>query len=248
MKTNLCLNCGKEVTGKYCSYCGQKSSVHRFSLRNFVLHDFIHGIFHLDSGILFTVKSLFRRPGHFTREYIDGKRVKYFNAFTLIVIVLSIGYIISQYAAIDPFGFDFNKDMEVSGYKKVVKNYSKLVTLLGIPLYALCTYLFYRRAKKNFAEHLVLNTYLLCGTLIIELINKLLMLSDNIKVVTIIVEIILTLETVYYVWFLYQFFSVFGYKKWLLILRCLFVAHFIQFLLMNNIIPFVINKIGTYLG
>ena len=51
-----CLNCANELSGKYCSECGQKADTHRITFRNFVSHDLLHGTFHIEKGILFTAK------------------------------------------------------------------------------------------------------------------------------------------------------------------------------------------------
>ncbi len=70
-----CLNCEHSIAEKYCSCCGQKTSTHRYSLKHFVEHDFVHGVWHVDKGIVFTIKELFTRPGHSVREFILGKEL-----------------------------------------------------------------------------------------------------------------------------------------------------------------------------
>lgn len=94
--TNNCLNCNEELVGKYCSNCSQPASTHRFSLSHVFKHDFVHGIFHFDKGFFFTIKELFTRPGHSIREYVKGKRVKHFNYFATVLLLLTIIYFVKN--------------------------------------------------------------------------------------------------------------------------------------------------------
>jgi hypothetical protein len=48
-----CLNCGAELTGPYCSECGQHAHVHRTLAAFF--HDFAHGVLHFEGKIWRTV-------------------------------------------------------------------------------------------------------------------------------------------------------------------------------------------------
>ena len=88
MTIKNCLNCEKEVTDKYCSGCGQKTDTHRISFKNFILHDILHGTFHIEKGILFTAKEALLRPGKAALDYIEGKRIKYYNVFYLVLITI----------------------------------------------------------------------------------------------------------------------------------------------------------------
>ncbi|RZL57754.1 MAG: DUF3667 domain-containing protein, partial [Pedobacter sp.] len=92
-----CLNCNSEVIKNYCANCGQKLSTHRYSLKHFVEHDFVHGVWHVDKGVLYTIKELFTRPGNSVREFIQGKRARLFNFVTLIVLILAISGLLAPY-------------------------------------------------------------------------------------------------------------------------------------------------------
>ena len=96
--TDNCLNCGNPIIDKFWSKCGQRTTVHKYSLKHFVEHDLIHGIWHVDNGILFTIKELFTRPGHSIREFINGKRVGYFSFVTLLLLILGISHFLAEYA------------------------------------------------------------------------------------------------------------------------------------------------------
>lgn len=80
-----CLNCGTVHQGRYCHECGQSSATKRFTIKE-VLHSISKTIFKADRGFFFTVFSLFRSPGDTINNYVEGKRVKYFPPFPLLVI------------------------------------------------------------------------------------------------------------------------------------------------------------------
>lgn len=98
--TENCLNCGNSVTDKYCATCGQKTTVHKYSLKHFIEHDLIHGIWHVDNGILFTLRELFTRPGHSIREFINGKRVGYFSFVTMLLLILGVSHFLGEDALV----------------------------------------------------------------------------------------------------------------------------------------------------
>jgi len=240
--TNNCLNCNKEIVEKFCSNCSQATSTHRFSLSHVFQHDFIHGIFHFDKGFFYTVKELFTRPGHSIREYVQGKRVKHFNYFSTIIILITIGYFLKKWAKVDATVLYEDKKI-VEGLLKVLKDYSKITVFLNIPIISFVSYLFLKKSKQNYIENLVLNMYLLCGTLIISLILTIsLIFSDNKDFLISVNYLATVLTLLYVVIFYYQYFSVFNLKKYQLIIRVIIIA--ILYLLIKQITNNILNTIG----
>jgi hypothetical protein len=84
-----CKNCGSTLTGKFCQNCGQKADIHRITFKH-LLHEFFHALTHADKGFLFLVKEMTTRPGYVVQEYLDGKRKKYFNPLSFLVIAAAI--------------------------------------------------------------------------------------------------------------------------------------------------------------
>lgn len=240
--THKCLNCNKEISGKFCSNCGQAASTHRFSLSHFFQHDFIHGIFHLDKGFFYTIKELFTRPGHSIREYVQGKRVKHFNYFTTIILLITIGYFMKKWAKVDgSILYDDKKTIE--GLLKVLKDYSKITVFLTIPIISFFSYLFFKKSKQNYTENLVLNLYLLCGTLTISLLlTTCLIFSDNKDFLILVNYFASVLTFLYVVIFYYQYFSVFDLKRYKLIIRVIFIS--ILYLVTKQITNDILNIIG----
>lgn len=238
--TNNCLNCNNEIEGKFCSNCSQSTSTHRFSLSHVFQHDFIHGIFHFDKGFFYTIKELFTRPGHSIREYVQGKRTKHFNYFAVIILLITIGHFLKKWTILDGLAV-YDKTM-VAGLYKVLKDYSKITIFLPVPIIAFASYLLFKKSKQNYTEHLVLNLYLLCGCLIISFTLLIFMIFSDNKDLLLNVNFLLTVLTLLYIIiFYYQYFSVFGFKKYQLIIRVIIITilYFLTKQTTNNILNII---------
>jgi len=71
-----CLNCGTELKGPFCYFCGQPD---RNFMRFFpvLLRDLMEDLFDLDSRFMRTMKPLLFKPGRLTRDYMEGRRFRY---------------------------------------------------------------------------------------------------------------------------------------------------------------------------
>lgn len=240
--TNKCLNCNKVIEGKFCSNCSQSTSTHKFSLQHVFHHDFIHGIFHFDKGFFYTIKELFTRPGHSIREYVQGKRVKHFNYFATIILLITIGYFIKKWTIIDATIL-YEDKKTVSGLLKILKNYSKITIFLHIPIITFFSYILFKKSKQNYTENLVLNFYMLCGTLAISLILLISMIfTDNKAFLVFINDLAIVLTFFYVIIFYYQYFSVFYLKKNQLIIRVIIIG--ILYILTKQVTNNILNIIG----
>jgi hypothetical protein len=82
MTNSNCLNCGKKLTDKFCSGCGQKADTKRITFKNLLYNDVIQGVFNLELGILYTAKQALLRPGQAALDYIAGKESVFTTSFT----------------------------------------------------------------------------------------------------------------------------------------------------------------------
>ena len=71
-----CHNCGAAVDYHFCAVCGQETKLHVPSASEFI-HEFVGHYVALEGRLWKTLAGLLFRPGFLTREYIEGRRVRY---------------------------------------------------------------------------------------------------------------------------------------------------------------------------
>jgi hypothetical protein len=168
MKQAICLNCNEPTEKHFCANCGQKTHTHRITLKHFLLHDLLHGIWHLEKGILFTIKEAFMRPGQAALDYISGKRIRYYNVFYLSLLVIATSLLLNHlYDNIRP-----NENQPVDDTINVtlfIKNNLKLILLSFVPILGFSAFIVFRKLKLNIAEHFIISGIGLLGMLLMSL-------------------------------------------------------------------------------
>jgi len=93
---NECLNCGVplDIIDKYCHNCGQINTTKKLSFKDF-FNEFFASIFSYDSRLTNTIVALLFKPGFVSKEYIEGKRVRYANPFRFYLSVSILFFIVS---------------------------------------------------------------------------------------------------------------------------------------------------------
>ncbi len=177
MSSKQCLNCGNELSNKFCCQCGQKADTHRITVRHFIEHDLLHGVFHIEKGILFTVKETFTRPGKAAMDYINGKRISYYNIFYLLLLLVGFNLLVMHY---------IKEFSDTAGVLKADKDGVKILNFINanikylilsfIPLFAFNGWLMFRRLRLNIAEHHIVSGFVLLGCALIALVYNLLLL------------------------------------------------------------------------
>lgn len=152
-----CKNCNQTFQGHYCNNCGQSAETHKLDI-HFLWHDLQHGLLHFDKGILYSAKKLYTEPGTTIREYIEGKRVRHFKPFSLVIILATIYGLLCHFFDIKLIvtGDNLNK---IQHYNEWTTSHFAWITLLTIPFYTIGTYVFFRKQGYNFIELLIQNTF-----------------------------------------------------------------------------------------
>lgn len=89
-----CANCGAALADRYCGRCGQDSHV-SLSFGHF-LHEFMEGMFHVDSSFWRTLRALVTRPGFLTEQYLAGKRRAYSPPFRSYLVISIVYFIVAS--------------------------------------------------------------------------------------------------------------------------------------------------------
>jgi len=82
-----------EVSGKYCSNCGEVLKTDDLSV-NYFLKDAFHEIADVDSKFIRTIKYLMTRPGFLTLELLRGKRNVYIKPFRLYATLVVAHFLV----------------------------------------------------------------------------------------------------------------------------------------------------------
>ncbi|TAM97673.1 MAG: DUF3667 domain-containing protein [Chitinophagaceae bacterium] len=89
---NICLNCGAEVSGRFCSECGQENREPRESFGELLYH-FFSDFTHFDSKFFTTIKDLVIHPGFLTTQYLEGKRMRYLHPIRMYIFISFLFFI-----------------------------------------------------------------------------------------------------------------------------------------------------------
>jgi hypothetical protein len=233
----ICANCNGPVDTNFCPSCGQKNNVHRITAGH-VLHEGFHSITHTDRGFLLLVKELITRPGFLAKEYIEGKRKRYFNPLSFLVISSALfAYVGNATGYMDtlmgggraraggrPISDEWKEVFQITSHS------GKWLTLLFIaPLFAFLSWLFFMRKKYNYAENFVLHSFIFGEAALLRLlifIPLFLLIPQKTTVLNLFVyeAIFLTFLTVAYKQFYQQHLLLIILK--VVLIRVLFVALF----------------------
>lgn len=177
MHPTNCLNCATMLTAddRYCPSCGQKADTHRLSMSH-IWHDLVHALTHADKGILFTTGLLATRPGVVAREYVIGKRKKYFNPFSYLAIIVGIYLIANSFfkpfsQPMDDFRPPSSAKTEAQKKKfqainerrhkfgEFMNHRVNIVLFVSTPFIAFILWMLFRRKGFHYAEHLSTMAY-----------------------------------------------------------------------------------------
>lgn len=91
----VCKNCETRFTGHYCPNCGQavKDYDKPFS---FIFYNFLGDFFAFDTRFFRTLGALIIKPGFLTKEYFEGRRVRYAPPFRVYIFLSFILFLLLQ--------------------------------------------------------------------------------------------------------------------------------------------------------
>ncbi|RXG13244.1 DUF3667 domain-containing protein [Leeuwenhoekiella aestuarii] len=167
-----CKNCHHEFKGNFCPVCGQHSQIQRIKLQ-YIFKDLSLGLFNVDSGFWYTIRALYWRPGYVVKDYLAGKRVKYFMPVSMLIVLATIYSFLYHSLDIDVFQLpEKEPEFSESLYEfstRLDGNYVYF-TLAILPIMSFSSWLFFKKQRLNFAEHFILNTFAACQRLVMHIV------------------------------------------------------------------------------
>ncbi len=239
----ICKNCNQNVTGNFCSNCGQNTKVKRINFK-YLLQEIPNSIFQMDRGFLFTIKELFIRPGHAIREFIIGQRKQHYKPIAFLLITSTVyvltSFILDKNTFLDDmiFGYkngieDSSKPHDLTILNWISKNQA-YIPLLFLPLFSFASFLAFFKSKYNYFEHLVLNLYITGQQMLIYIFLGLFFFKENIFLIT-----PLIVGMIYNFWAFKQFFK----EKRTLRILVFFTTTYILFIILLLIVISVLTAI-----
>lgn len=166
-----CANCEAALQGAFCHQCGQRGEIHPLTLPH-LLHEIPHAIFHVDRGLLVTIRALALHPGRTINAYLDGHRIRYFNPLSMLVLLAGLCALV--YAK---YPFDYSPmttglpageaEKTAAFMKTMMLNYS-LGLMVQLPVIALLSWWIMGR-HRGYGEHLAINAFIFAFMCVINL-------------------------------------------------------------------------------
>jgi hypothetical protein len=223
-----CPSCHAAVGSRFCGECGQRRREGRLTLRS-TLSRWWNDVSSLDRGFLHTVVALSLRPAEVVRDYLQGRTVRYTTPLKYLLVTVALITFLTlklDLAAMMEDGYRAGADFmsaspdraseSTADVAMLLREYMNVLMIAAVPFSALCTWLLFRRAGLNLAEHLVFNVYvyghqcLIFSTAYLSLLAGVGALATN--------ALGTALSTVYFVWAAVSFF---GYSRFSAFLRAL---------------------------
>lgn len=175
MENITCPNCSTFYHGNYCNNCGQKTIHDRFTVRS-LISDFFLSALHVEKkGLPYTIRELTLRPGLAIKRVMEGQRLSLYPPFKYLVLVGTIVIIFSlRYKFFhNEITESHSDDLSVStlaivmsnqeffdGFFHFAEDSATLLNIIAIPIFALFSWLLFYRRGFNYAENIILNTFI----------------------------------------------------------------------------------------
>lgn len=173
-ENQICRNCGCEVSGNYCSECGQRTSTHRLGWKSLAesfastfIGDEAYGLqgINMRKSALETWWAILTQPHVAIPEFISGHRRKYFNPVA-ILLLLSTLYSVFYYLIDREYTPLASADQGfllwcMNTYRDYAQLHPAVQFLIGLPFFtfALKT-VFRKRTDYKFVEMLYVGIFL----------------------------------------------------------------------------------------
>ena len=172
-----CLNCSTKTFGHFCHECGQKTEDLRYTIKG-LLKDLFFSAFHLEKkGLPSTIIRLTTEPGKAIHGVLQGQRLSLYPPFKYLVLIGAVVIIFSlryrffhnEYTKVES-----NNMPVLSGlllipdeYEGFIENFFRfaeekatLLNVVAIPIFAFFSFAWLSGRRFNFAENLILNTFI----------------------------------------------------------------------------------------
>lgn len=216
----VCPNCETVYEGNFCPECGQKTIHGRYTIKG-LFSELVFSTIHLEKkGLPYTIKELTIRPGIAIKHVLEGQRLSLYPPFKYLILVGAIIVLLSlrygffhsdELTSTNASTYDIELLSEhklfFSGFFKFAEDYATLLNIVAIPIFSLFSFLFFRKSGYNFAENLIINTFIAAQQLLF-----LILLVPFIEFIPGIKDILIGIYTIGIILFnIYAYVQLFGF-------------------------------------
>jgi hypothetical protein len=157
MAERRCLNCDSTISAaaRFCPNCSQRTDTARLSFAD-MTRDLMHAFVNVERGPLVFAWALLTRPGGIAREYVEGRRRRYYGPFATLAVLVGLAAL-----ALNLSGFQVLSQEVSSASAAVLQQHFNVVLLAQLPLLGIACALLFRDARLTLPEHMVLVAYTL---------------------------------------------------------------------------------------
>lgn len=145
-----CQNCGTQMNGPYCHLCGQSLFAGKESFNEAFLNNTL-SLYAIDFKIFRTIKLLLFYPGYLTKEYCQGRIIRYEHPFKLFWFVALLFFIYFSYQ-FDPNSTKLTGDIE---FNRLFMSCLPYATLLLLPFFSFLLFVCFRKYEPRYSNHTV---------------------------------------------------------------------------------------------
>lgn len=148
----------------------QRRVIERITLKKLIGD--VGTVLNLEKGILYAIRMLITNPGKAVSSYLNEQRYVFFHPLRLLLITSAISlfsfWLIDGAESMgDAFQVSVPQDQKTDEinqmaqeiFKDAFNDYFNAMIWAFIPIISFFSYLFFAKSDYNYAEHLVLNTY-----------------------------------------------------------------------------------------
>lgn len=117
-------------------------------------HELVHALVHVDRSVLSLVRQLLLRPGVVARDYVEGRRRRYYGPFGFLVVVVALAS-----GLIGLTGFHVVTSSVPNRLADFLQGHANLLFFVQVPLLAALCRAASWHGRDNYAEWLVLACY-----------------------------------------------------------------------------------------
>ncbi len=195
----ICRNCHQQISGHYCSNCGQSANTPDIGPK-VVITLLRKAFISFNSGYFYTIKNLLQRPGDTLRGYVEGKRIKHTNPFSFVLLTAGFYTYLFNHFKIVTFTSSagtLDAHMLNTWYSSHVAS----IQLFLIPVFATASRIVFGKKLYSIYDFIVINTYLAGQRIVLNILMfPLLYLFNGTVHMSIITNSTAMIGLVFFIW------------------------------------------------